>query len=141
MSLKLCVVAIALSACATDDLESDELAVTDDGTLLLGPWGTPTKLAMSSDYEELHPTISADGLTMFYNVRVNDVIRLYTTSRSARDAAWNYGVPTESALTYARETDLADDGHTLYSSYQRPITWWDIAVSTKECNSAPWTSP
>lgn len=109
------------------------------------PWGEPVNLgpAVNSEYYDNHPSISADGLTLYFDSRrpgvssepgYNDI---YMTRRATVNDAWGkpelLAVNTE-GLEYS--PDIARDGLTLY--YDSPLAGRDIWVTRRATPNEAW---
>ncbi len=110
-------------------------------------WGTPMNLGqvVNSTHEEVWPTLSADGLSIFFSSGVWGSARpgglgksdIWMARRKSRDADWsepvNLGSPINSP-DYDLATALSADGCTLYfSSRNRPgglggYDLWQVSI-------------
>lgn len=109
------------------------------------PWGEPVNLgpAVNSRYYDNHPSISADGLTLYFDSRrpgtsnwsaCNDI---YVTRRATINDAW--GKPEPLAVNtggYDYSPDIARDGLTLY--YDSPLAGRDLWVSRRAASDEAW---
>jgi len=96
-------------------------------------WGTPVNLEppVNSAYEEIWPTLSADGLSLFFSSGEFDAARpgglgksdIWMARRKSRDADWeepvNLGSPVNSPYGEISPV-LSADSSTLYFASNRP---------------------
>ena len=104
----------------------------------------------SSAYDEA-PSISADGLTLYFNSNMSGGygnFDLWMTTRPTKDAPWgppeNLG-PTINSPAREQGPSISADGLTLYFSSTRPdgygTTWGDIWVTSRATTSDLWSKP
>ncbi len=121
------------------DLWMATRATTDD------PWGEPVNLGptVNSRYYDNHPSISADGLTLYFDSRRpglpgqsghNDI---YMVTRATVDDPW--GEPEPLAVNteeYDYSPDIARDSLTLY--YDSFLAGRDLWVTKRATVDEPW---
>jgi regulation of enolase protein 1 (concanavalin A-like superfamily) len=109
------------------------------------PWGEPVNLGptVNSRYYDNHPSISADGLTLYFDSRRpgipghsghNDI---YMVKRAAVNDAW--GEPEPLAVNteeHEYSPDITPDGLTLY--YDSFLAGRDLWVSKRATQDAAW---
>ncbi len=109
------------------------------------PWDEPVNLGptVNSRYYDNHPSISTDGLTLYFDSRRPGVSRrpgyndIYMTKRATVHDAWGkpelLAINTE-GLEYS--PDIARDGLTLY--YDSPLAGRDIWVAKRAASDEAW---
>jgi Tol biopolymer transport system component len=117
-------------------------------------FGTPTNLGSvvnSSAYDEA-PSISADGLTLYFNSNRPGgygAFDLWKTTRSTKESAWglpeNLG-PTVNSSAREGGASISADGLSLYFNSTRPggygpALWGDIWVTERATTSETWDEP
>ena len=117
-------------------------------------FGTPTNLGSvvnSSAYDEA-PSISADGLTLYFNSNRpggHGTFDLWKTTRSTKESAWglpeNLG-PTVNSSAREGGASISADGLSLYFNSTRPggygpALWGDIWVTERATTSETWDEP
>ncbi len=121
------------------DLWTATRKTTDD------PWGEPVNLGptVNSRYNDGHPSISADGLTLYFDSRrpgapgqsgCNDI---YMTKRATVHDAW--GKPEPLAVNteeHEYSPDIARDGLTLY--YDSCLAGRDLWVTKRAALNEAW---
>ncbi|MHC4534044.1 MAG: LamG-like jellyroll fold domain-containing protein [Planctomycetota bacterium] len=117
-------------------------------------FGKPTNLGPtvnSPAYDE-RPSISADGLTLYFNSNKSGGygdFDLWMTTRSTKNSPWGQPENLGSTVnTSAREQTpwISADGLSLYFNSTRPggygpALWGDIWVTTRATTSDPWGAP
>ena len=116
--------------------------------------GTPTNLGQtvnSSAYDEA-PSISADGLTLYFNSNRPGgygTFDLWMTTRSTKESTWsppeNLG-PTVNSSAREGGACISADGLLLYFNSTRPggygpALWGDIWMTERGTTSDPWGVP
>ena len=112
------------------------------------PWQSPVSLGppVNTEYEEAAPSISTDGLTLYFNsnrpgsLGYND---LYTTRRASLSDPWQTPVqigPPVSTAWNEFQPDISADGLTLFFGF------WDgsgsdLWATTRANVSDPWQAP
>ena len=95
------------------------------------PWSTPVNLGptVNSPYNEVCPSISADGLTLYFSDWQNPRpggyggTDIWVTTRKTRDADWGEPVnlgPTFNSSRHETSARISADGLTLYFGSNRP---------------------
>ncbi len=118
------------------------------------PWGTPANLGpvVNSPANEEHPSISADGLSLYFGSSRTGGIGaqdLWVTTRETKDSPWGEPVNLGSVVNSIYpdwEPDISADGLSLYfADYQNPRPGgygeWDIYIVTRPTVSDPWSAP
>jgi hypothetical protein len=108
-------------------------------------WGEPLNLGpnVNSSARETDPSISPDGLTLYFTLYHNYNIRV--CSRPSKDAPWGnpevLGPPIGAYDAYCPE--VSADGLSLYFGSRRTGGQgdWDIWVSNRATTSDPWSEP
>ena len=107
------------------------------------PWEEPVNLGpnVNSTAGEVEPTISPDGLELYFGFWSDYDIRVCT--RTSKDAPWSktelLGPPIGGYKNM--QAEVSPDGLSLYYASQRPggFGGWDIWVSTRATTSDPWS--
>jgi Tol biopolymer transport system component len=115
------------------------IGILPDGPATLGPWGTPTVVAGASSTanNEDDPTLSSDGLELYYAVQVpGNPKDLYVMTRASTTVA--FGAPTALAgfntLAGSEESPrLAYDDLAIYFGRDG-----DIFKATRATKASPW---
>jgi hypothetical protein len=109
------------------------------------PWNEPVNLGptINSEYYDNHPSISADGLTLYFDSRrpgvpdqsgLND---LYVSRRATVNDPWGDPEPLGfNTDGYEYSPDIARDGLTLY--YDSPLAGRDLWVTKRASPDEPW---
>ena len=121
-----------------DGASNSDGSTTPDATIPLGPWGTPTAIpgAMDATNNEDDPTLSSDGLELYFAVQVpqNDK-NLYVMTRASRQDP--FGAPVALGAFNTAGTDegprLSYDDLTIYYGVDG-----DIFQSTRATKTSPW---
>ncbi len=113
-----------------DDIWVTRRATTEDD------WGTPVNLGptVNSSTQDHWPSISADGLTLFFDSRRpggSGSFDLWVTTRATTDDDWGTPVnlgPTVNSSAYEFSPSLSGDGSTLSFMSNRPggVGSWDM---------------
>ncbi len=120
------------------------------------PWGSPTNLGppVNSPYREGYPSVSADGLTLYFSDYFYRPDRpggvgghdLWVATRPSRNDPW--GEPTNLGAGVNSPADdeapsLSHDGLTLIFSSERPGTrgFDDLWMCTRPTTQDPWSQP
>jgi Tol biopolymer transport system component len=109
------------------------------------PWNEPVNLGptVNSRYYDNHPSISADGLTLYFDSRRPGVLLrpgyndIYMSRRATLHDAW--GPPERLALNtpgLEYSPDIARDGLTLY--YDSPLAGRDLWVAQRGSPDEAW---
>jgi len=125
-------------------------ATTDDD------WGTPVNLGptVNSSYVDSAPSISADGLALFFSDYVNGPFRpgsvgmsdLWVTTRPTKDDPWgepvNLGSTVNSSFNDGAPC-ISPDGRALFFASKRTGEYEaiDIWVTTRPTIDDDWTTP
>jgi len=115
------------------------------------PWGEPVNLGpvVNSSYKEGGPSISADGLTLYFHsdrpdgLGLND---LWVTTRATINDPWGEPVnlgPSINSSTYDDRPNISADGVWLFFLSTRPGGYGqgDLYVTTRASVSEPWGPP
>ncbi|MHC4175279.1 MAG: LamG-like jellyroll fold domain-containing protein [Planctomycetota bacterium] len=118
-------------------------------------FGTPTNLGppVNSVYGERSPSISADGLQLYFydypgNARPGGYgnVDIWVATRATKDDPWGEPVnpgPLVNSSVRDQTPDISDDGLALYFSSDRPGGSGDrdIWVTTRTTTGDPWGEP
>lgn len=107
-----------------------------DGSTMLGPWGTPTKVpGADTALGEDDATLSSSRLELYFKRSDTDSANLYVMTRASQSAAWSSPVPlTVLNSTVDEESPrLSQDDLTLYFGRNG-----DIYKSTRTAVGNPW---
>jgi hypothetical protein len=119
---------------------------------LKGLWqSTPTNLGptVNSSYADSTPSISADGLWLYFSSkRSGEWADLWVTTRATVSDPWDPPAPLGSPINspYTDDTpSISADGLTLYFSSYRPGPDWqgtmDIWKATRQTTDDKWAAP
>jgi hypothetical protein len=111
------------------------------------PWGEPVNLGpnVNSTAQEVGPTISPDGLELYF--MWYNGYRIRVCKRPSKDAPWNksevLGPPFGVREHQDSYPEVSADGLSLYFASQRTGGYGgsDIWVSTRATTSDPWSEP
>ncbi|MBN2128877.1 MAG: PD40 domain-containing protein [Sedimentisphaerales bacterium] len=124
------------------------------------PWGEPVNLgpSVNTSASEGYPSISADGLTLFFSEMFASTIArplrpggmggqdLWMVTRPSAESEW--GTPTNlgsvvNSTADERSPCISSDGLSLYLASNRPggSGTLDLWVSTRPDTDSPWTAP
>lgn len=120
-------------------------------------WGEPVNLGpvVNSEYGEINPNISSDGLTLFFADVEGDSTAprpgglgnpdVWVTTRASLSDPWgppvNLGAPVNSAWTDA-SPDVSADGLLLFFNFYRgDQAFFDICVAVRGTAQGPWSIP
>ena len=107
-------------------------------------WGDPHNLgpAVNSAETEYTPTISSDGLSLYFMSDLGNTIGLYVTARKTKDDPWgpalDLGHPVNT-ITAQSGPFISPDGLSLFHSVRGWLT--DIYVSKRPTPNDAWGSP
>ncbi|MBN1507258.1 MAG: PD40 domain-containing protein [Sedimentisphaerales bacterium] len=111
------------------------------------PWGAPQNLGAtvnSTNWED-HPSLSADGLSLYFASERSGSCKLWMTTRPAKDAPWGTPAPLGAPLDISLDCTpfISPDDLALYFSVGMSPTPWipDIYVSRRADATAPWGKP
>jgi len=115
------------------------------------PWGEPVNLGptVNTSSNDNAPTISADGLSLFFHsarAGVVGVVDLWVTTRPTRNDSWgepmNLG-PTVNSSYFDGTPVISTDGLALFFLSERPGGFGgrDLWVSTRRTINEPWDTP
>jgi hypothetical protein len=120
------------------------------------PWGPPTNLGatVNSPYTEAYPSLSSDGLTLYFSDLYSGTLRpgglggadIWVTTRTSHNDAWttpaNLGAPINSSAMDLSPT-VSGDGLILVFASSRAGTSgpYDLWMSTRATVQDPWGSP
>jgi hypothetical protein len=102
-----------------------DLWVTTRATLS-GPWGPPANLGstVNSSEADIWPSISADGLALFFECGPGNLDDLWVTRRATVSDAWGLPVNLGPRVNLSAADDacpsISADGRTLYFTSNRP---------------------
>jgi Tol biopolymer transport system component len=110
-------------------------------------WGQPVNLGLTvnSPYSDNHPSISADGLTLYFDSRRPNALGLawyndiYVTRRASINDKWGAPEPLSAINTLwynEYSPDISSDGLTLY--YDSYLAGRDLWVTTRADPNAAW---
>ncbi|MHC4676379.1 MAG: TolB family protein, partial [Planctomycetota bacterium] len=122
------------------------------------PWGTPTNLGpiVNSSSYELHPDISADGLSLYFSAWSGNRYDICVTERTGKDQPWGTPIklgPNVNHATYQFSPDISPDGMRLYfessdtlggasdiwtSIRQTPSDVWEPAIKLGDPVNTPY---
>jgi len=109
------------------------------------PWQAPVNLGkkINTTDGELDPSISADGLTLYFD---RDEATIYEATRSSVDAPWDNAEVVISSLNGPTDDYypyISNDGLSLYFCSDRPSGFgsMDIYVVTRPSLQSPWGEP
>jgi len=117
-------------------------------------WSEPENLGefINSDKEDSHPTLSSDGLTLYFSSFSSEGLGggdLWMTTRATRSDPWGPAVnlgPTLNNEKHQTAPSISADELELYFSYSGPDLPEDdpargFCVSRRESKDAPWGEP
>ena len=116
-----------------DDIYVSTRATTDD------PWGEPVSLSFNSSAIEGYPSISSDGLTLFFGSFRNGSLGrddLWMTTRPTKDDDWgipvNLGLPVNTS-GHEGSPNISASGTTLYFYSDRSggfgsVDLWQVSI-------------
>jgi Tol biopolymer transport system component len=126
------------------------ILVVDRGVRADFTFGRPTNLGpnVNSSSVEIDPSISADGLELFFESRRPGgygLADIYVSRRASKDAPWgpcmNIGAPVNTA-DWEQSPSISADGLSLYFSPWAGVEGSDyLAVTTRASTSDPWGPP
>jgi len=124
------------------DLWITKRATTDE------PWSTPVNLGptVNSSTDDSSPSISADGLSLYFSSRPVGRHDLYVTTRATKEDDWGTPVnlgPTVNSSAHDCTSSISANGLLLFFYSERPggIGGRDIWVTTRTSIGEPWGSP
>jgi hypothetical protein len=114
------------------------------------PWGQPVNVGptVNSPYSDNHPSISADGLTLYFDSSRPDALGLawstdiYMTRRTSVNDEWSTPEPLSVINTpwdNEYSPDISSDGLTLY--YDSFLAGRDLWVTRRADPNADWQQP
>jgi len=112
-------------------------------------WGEPENLGklVNSDFEDANPTLSADGLELYFNSFRPDGLGgadLWVTRRATKSDPWgpaeNLGPPINSTK-HESAPSISADGLELYFEIRPPGDDHVFYVARRETTDAPWGEP
>jgi Tol biopolymer transport system component len=111
-------------------------------------WGTPVNLGqtVNSTARDTSPSISSDGLELFFYSNRHGQGDLYVTTRATKEDPWGEAVnlgPTVNSSASDGGPSISSDGLTLFFWSARPGGYGgsDLYFSTRETKSDPWADP
>jgi hypothetical protein len=115
-----------------------------------GDWGTPVPLPapVNGPYADSGPSLSADGLSLYFGSNRSDGYGnydLWVSTRKSTDAPWeppvNLGAKVNGPY-YDNHPSISADGLSLYFDSMRPGgLGYDIWVTTRATLNSPWGTP
>jgi hypothetical protein len=115
-------------------------------TTVTDPWTQPVNLGpvVNSPYGDSHPSISADGLTLYFDSRRPPDVNssggsdIYMTHRATLNDPWEKPEPVVAVNTPGDEysPDISSDGLSLY--YDSPLAKRDLWVAKRTDPNEPW---
>ena len=126
-----------------NDLWVATRATTDDG------WSNPVSLGsrVNSLDDDYSPSISSDGLSLFFMSNRSGNYDLWVTTRATTDDDWSNAVnlgPTVNSSSADADPGISADGRMLFFSSRRPGGSGDaddILVTMRETTDDPWGEP
>jgi len=119
-------------------------------TSVAEPWGDPINLGptVNTSSTETGPTLSADGLELYFSAYTEDAFDILMTTRPTRNSAWGEPVSLGSFFYVDSETlvvcpSLSGDGLELYVAmgHAEPVHEWSVGVARRDSRDAPWQAP
>jgi Tol biopolymer transport system component len=112
----------------------------------LGPWGTPTKIALSPpDPSDDDPTLTGDLLELYVNSSREGNSDIFVATRTAVDQAWSSPTRVAELSSGSTETtpEVSADGLTMYFSSDRAggTGGADLWRSTRTLRTDAWGAP
>jgi hypothetical protein len=113
-------------------------------------WGFSVNLGtvVNSTADDLHPSISADGLSLYFSSNRaggSGLFDLWLTTRETKDSPWGNPVNLGSTLNSSGRDIcpcISPDGLELYFSSNRDdSTVWKIWVAKRQTTDDPWGTP
>jgi hypothetical protein len=120
------------------------------------PWGAPTNLGatVNSPYADCYPSLSSDGLTLYFSDYVYVTPRpgglggrdIWATTRASRNDPWttpvNLGAPINTS-SHDFCPAISGDGLTLVFTSDRSggLGSWDLWMATRASVQDPWGTP
>ncbi len=108
-------------------------------------WGQPENLGstVNSSARDMFPSISADGLTLYFSSNRSGIYDLWVTTRATKDDPWSSPVILGSQVGSGFGPNISADGLSLYFGSPRSSGYGidDIWVSTRITKDAPWQTP
>ncbi len=116
-------------------------ALLPDATVALGPWGTPAVVpgASSTTINEDDPTLSSDGLELYFAEQNGTTKDLYVMKRASTSAAFGTAAAVTALNTTAGSEEsprLAYDDLAIYFGRDG-----DIYKATRASTTAAWSAP
>jgi hypothetical protein len=114
------------------------------------PWGEPVNLGplINTPDCETGPTLSADGLELYFSGYKPDGFHILMSKRPTRNSPWGEPVSLTSLLYIDSETlvvcpSISGDGLELYVAVGRmePVNEWSVAVARRDSIDTPWQTP
>ena len=114
------------------------------------PWGDPINLGptVNTSSTETGPTLSADGLELYFSAYCADGFDILMTTRPTRNSPWGEPVNLGSFFYVDSETlvvcpSLSGDGLELYVAmgHAEPVHEWSIGVARRDSRDVSWQAP
>jgi Tol biopolymer transport system component len=114
------------------------------------PWADPINLGptVNTSSTETGPTLSADGLELYFSAYCADGFDILMTTRPTRNSPWGEPVNLGSFFYVDSETlvvcpSLSGDGLELYVAmgHAEPVHEWSVGVARRDSRDAPWQAP
>lgn len=127
----------------TSDRDGNYDVFVSTRTDSFSPFRSPQKIAvLNSGGDELNPTPSADGLSLYLVRRPGNNLELYVSSRESTSDSWSAPVPVEGPNSSDNESDpfLSADGLMLFFSSDRSggLGGYDIWVCKRATVDEAW---
>jgi len=125
--------------------ESDrDIWVSEKDTL--DNWKPPEKVNISSQYEEGSPSVSADGLILYFSSNRPGSLGgrdIYVTRRESRSSPWSVpeNIVEINTSGYESNPSISSDNLTLYFQRTMPSGYPDIYVAKRSSVDSPWEEP
>lgn len=111
------------------------------------PWGTPTNLGtpVNTSSNEASPSISSDGLTLFFEHGIGNP-DIWMSARPTTSDPWGTPVnlgPTVNSSVLDADPEISADGLTLVFGSERSggVGGRDLWMTTRPTTSDPWGAP
>ena len=114
------------------------------------PWGEPVNLGPPVNTLEFEtaPTLSADGLELYFTALYPDGFGIWMSKRPTRNSPWGEPVRLTSLLYIDSETlvvcpSVSGDGLEMYVAvgHSEPVNEWSVAVARRDSIDTPWETP
>jgi Tol biopolymer transport system component len=132
---------VLLCACGRLGFDPIGDAHVPDAWVPLGSFGAPTQVAIPFAGAKTNPSMTADGLELYF-VAYEAGPDLYVTTRATPSAPWSTPAAIAELNTTAGETDpeIASDGLEIYFASDRGGSF-DIFRAARASRAQPWSVP